>query len=446
MTELNDTSFRIEDLTDDTFSLQDTDYADIDGSSYTAYTSDGTWTQRYEETDLETRAYVYTYVSANQEEGAPCDASLTVDVGPGQPVEITGMETVPTGSYNIATKRIYRTATVGGATNYYFVAEIPVANTSYTDSVNSASLGEEIPSIDWDLPPSDLEGLMELDNGMLAGWSKNQLCLSEPYQPHAWPVDYRKTVAYDIVGGASFGNTLVVITEENPTMITGIDPSAMSDVGLDINQGCTSKRGVASVAGAGVVYPSPDGLIFVSMSGARNLTEDIFSRDEWQALEPTSFNACVHDGKYHCFFDNGSEQGMFIIDPNNPENGVVFFDVYATACYVDHLNDIMYLQIDDDIVAWDQAATQVTYRWKSKEFDLDDAGTMQAGRVRAKTYADLVLRLYVDGALKHAETVLSDDPFRMPGGYSAHRFHIELEGTDEVKSVDVAETMSELAV
>jgi hypothetical protein len=217
------------------------------------------------------------------------------------------------------------------------------------------------------------------------------------------------------------------------------------DVGIEINQGCTSKRGVASVGGAGVVYPSPDGLIFVSMSGARNITEQTISRDDWQALDPTSFNACVHNGKYFCFYDNGSIQGMFVIEPNNPDNGIVFFDLYATACYVDHLNDIMYLQVGNDIVAWDQAATNLTYRWLSKEFDLDDEVTMQAGRVRATTYTSLTMRLYVDGVLKHTETVSSKEPFRMPGGYTSSRFRIEIEGTDELKLVDVAETMSELA-
>lgn len=446
MTELNNTEFQIAVIDANTYSLQSiTDSSDIDGTGYTAYTSGGTWTQRYVETDLEKRSYAYTYVSVNQEEGAPRVASLTVDVGPGQPVAITGMDAAPFGSYNISTKRIYRTATIGGTTSYYLVAEIPVGMTNFTDYVDAASIGEEIPSIDWDMPPSDLEGLMKLDNGVLAGWSKNQLCFSYPYQPHAWPTSYRKTLDFDIVGGASFGNTVVAITEENPTMVTGIEPRAMSDVGIEINQGCTSKRGVASVGGAGIVYPSPDGLIFVSMSGARNITEQTISRDDWQALDPTSFNACVHNGKYFCFYDNGTTQGMFVIEPNNPDNGVVFFDLYATACYVDHLNDIMYLQVGNDIVAWDQATTNLTYRWKSKEFDLDESVTMQAGRVRASTYASLTMRLYVDGVLKHTEAVNSDQPFRMPGGYLSHRFHIEIEGTDEVKSVDIAETMSELA-
>ena len=444
MTEINDTQFTITVLSDDTFSLQDSSGNDIDGTGYTAYTSGGMWTQRYLVTDLETRSYVYTYVSSDQEESAPSPASLTVDVGPGQPVYLEGMDTGPTGSYNVTHKRIYRTATVGGSTDFYFVAEIVAATATYTDSLALASLGEVIPSTDWDMPPSDLAGLTVLDNGMMAGFSKNQVCFSYPYQPHAWPTTYRKTIDYPIVGLKSFGNTVVAVTEENPTVLVGVDPRSMTPAKKKINQGCVSKRGMVSLSD-GVAYPSPDGLIVVGITGTRNITESLISRDEWLALVPTSFIACIHNGMYYCFYDDGTNQGMFIIDPNNPENGIVFYDTYATACYADPLSDTLYLQVGSDIEAWDSDSAKITYRWKSKEFLLDDEVTLQAGRVKAKTYADLTMRLYVDGSLIHTETVGSKSAFRMPGGYRGSAVQIELEGTDEVKVVEVAETMSELA-
>jgi hypothetical protein len=445
MTELNSTTFTITVLTDDTFSLHDSNGNDIDGTGYSTYTSDGAWTRIYEETDLEDRVYVYTYVSANEEEGPPSDSSLTVSVGYGQSVALANIETAPTGNYNITKKRIYRTATVSLATSLFLVAEIDIANTTYTDSVGALSLGNELPSMDWDMPPDDMEGLIELDNGVLAAFSGNQVCFSEPYQPHAWPTTYRKTLSFPIVGLGSMGNSVVAITEVNPHIITGVEPRVMTDIKMDIDQGCVSKRGIVSVNGVGVAYPSPDGLIFITMSGHRNITADMIGRDEWQALEPTSFDACLHNGKYYCFYDNGSTQGMFSVDPNKPEVGIVFHDVFATACYVDHLSDTMYLQVGEDIVAWDSASTKVTYRWKSKEFMLTKPVTIQAGTVEAESYDDLTFRLYVDGTLKHTEAVTSDSVFRMPGGYLAKRFQVELEGTDEVKRFGIAQTASELA-
>ena len=190
---------------------------------------------------------------------------------------------------------------------------------------------------------------------------------------------------------------------------------------------------------------SPDGLILVSMDGAKNITKDVMRREDWQALDPTSFNAVIHNGRYHCFYDNGTTQGMFIIDPNSPADGVVFYDVFATAAYVDHLSDTLYMQVGDDIEAWDSDSAKITYRWLSKEYLIDPPATFQAGQVRASSFSDLTMRLYVDGSLMHTQTVTDDQPFRMPGGYRTRRFQIEVEGVDEVKSVDIAENISELA-
>lgn len=446
MTELNGNQYDVIVIDEDTFSLLYLDGTEVNGASFSAYVSGGTWYQTYSETDLETRAYVYTYVSALGEEGPPSPASNTLDVGYDEHTDVSGMSAAPTGAYNVAYKRIYRTATVNGTTAFYYVSQVAVGTATYHDDVHTQSLGEQLPQYDWVMPPSTLAGLRGLDNGIMVGFSLNDVCFSEPWQPHAWPVEYRQTTDFPVVALSSFGNTVVAVTEKNPYLIIGTSPRSMSMTLLNISQGCVSKRGMVGLGDAGVAYPSPDGLILISGSGGANLTEDYFTRTEWQALAPTSFLAAVHDGKYFCAYDNGVDQGMFVFDPRQTEQGVVFFDIYPTAMFADHLADTLFLQIGTNIVAWEGDTTKMSYTWRSKRFRLDDPVTFSAGLVDViGTPTDAVMKLYVDGSLKHTQSVTDSTPFRMPGGYMSRDFQIELSGSDTIHSVAIAEAISELA-
>jgi len=64
-------------------------------------------------------------------------------------------------------KRIYRT--VGTSGDFLFVAEIPVADTTYTDAVVAADLGEILPTADSLTPPKNLIALTSLPNGCEVG-------------------------------------------------------------------------------------------------------------------------------------------------------------------------------------------------------------------------------------------------------------------------------------
>jgi hypothetical protein len=148
---------------------------------------------------VETRVYTYTFVSkesGREIESAPAAASTSVDVRTSQGVDLTGLAAVPSGDYVITHRRIYR-STSG---TFLFVAEIPVANTTYSDTVDADDLAEQLPSLNWSEPPSTLSGLTNLPNGMMAGFVGRDIYFCEPYRPHAWPVDYSQTIDYPVVG------------------------------------------------------------------------------------------------------------------------------------------------------------------------------------------------------------------------------------------------------
>jgi hypothetical protein len=53
-------------------------------------------------------------------------------------------------------------------------------------------------------------------------------------------------------------------------------------------------------------------------------------------------------------------------------------------------------------------------------------------------------KIYADGNLKHTETVTSSDLFRLPGGYKANEFEIQIEGSVSVNEVCVYESAGEI--
>jgi hypothetical protein len=218
----------------------------------------------------------------------------------------------------------------------------------------------------------------------------------------------------------------------------------MSLTKLESPQSCVSKRSIAAADG-GVLYASPDGLIFVSLSGqVSNVTAALFSRKEWQALNPSSIHGYYHDGRYHGFYNNGAVQRGFIFDPAQGSASFTFTDTYATAGFADLVQDNLYLKVGTNIVKWNANSTQLSYTWRSAIFETPTPLNFGHAQVSAKTYP-ATFRLYADGVLKHTETVANNDPFKLPSGYRARYHEVEISGTAEVLSVAVAQSVQELA-
>lgn len=390
----------------------------------------------------ESRVYVYTYVSALGEEGTPSPVSNIVSVTVGQTVTLSDLSTAPTGAYNVGSKRIYRAVAGSGGTDYLFVSEIPVANTTFTDTTLAASLGEVIPSKTWEMPDANMQGLTLMANGIMAGFVGKDVCFSEPFVPHAWPSEYRLQTDFPIVGIAAFGAALFVGTTGNPYIINGIDPAQMTMVKGEFRQACVSKRSIVDM-GNGVIYASPDGLCVVDGSGVQVITKGIMTKDDWQAYKPESITATHLDGRYWAFFDTGTRQGALVLDMSGDGAQLWETDQYATAAYNDIKTDGLYLAIGSNVKKWDSGATDLTYTWKSKVFVAPRPENMGAGQVFADAYP-VTFKLYADGALKHTQTVTNDRPFKLPSGYKAKDTQVEITGTAPVSSMFVATTVKEL--
>jgi len=397
----------------------------------------------------ESRAYVETYVSGWGEEGPPSPVSNIVDIDPDVVVNLTALNAVPAGNYNIISKRLYRSVDSGTNATFMLVAEIPVATLTYADTVSGVTVASNggLISADWDMPPADLSGIIDLPNGSIAGFSKNELCLSVPYQAHAWPIASRDSINWPIVGIAAFGNSILITTTGLPYIaIAGSPPEK-----IETEQSCVSGRGIVDM-GYAVAYPTPDGIQIIGIGVNKLITDPLMKREEWQKYNPTSIHAYLHDGRYVAFYDAtaiGGIKGGFILDPNSSEGGMTHTSIYATAGHSNREDDYLYLIVNGNVVRWNGGPSSRTYTWKSKVFQAPKPANPSVAQVKAKAYP-VTFNLYGDEGgvqvLKHTQSVASSAPFRLPAGYLAEDFEIELIGSVEVSQCIIAESIDELKV
>jgi hypothetical protein len=388
----------------------------------------------------ETRVYTYTWVSKEagfEVESAPAPAALDVEITSNQTVTLSGFAAVPTGDYNVTHKRIYRS--VNGV--YLYVDEITAATTSYEDSVAADALGEEIPSLYWSQSPDDLAGLINLPNGMMAGFVGRDVYFSEPYRPHAWPETYMQTVDYPVVGLGRMDTTLAVLTTGVPYLMQGAHPDSVAVVKSDLEQACVSKRSIVSF-GSAVIYAAPDGLMMLSPGGSSIVTQNLFNYTQWQEyFAPESIHAYAHDNQYIGFYDNGTVSGGFIFDVISKQ--FILHDIYATAGYRDLQRDKLFLAFDDrSLKTWFDGSAK-SYTWKSKKFTMPQIMGFSCAQLEAEAYP-MTLKVIADGAVIHTQTVQNRNPFRLPAKVGRD-WELQVEGSSEVFSLALATSMTELA-
>lgn len=212
-------------------------------------------------------------------------------------------------------------------------------------------------------------------------------------------------------------------------------------------------------------------------------------------------------GFYNGAGADGNESATLVFDPSEPESTFTQLDYISKACYSDLTSDFLYYFGDSlrSIYQFGYGGSYETFQWKSKMFTTPGRVCYKAGLVRftakgallasdvlaAKqaaiaavdvgkangTIADsgafagftpgrytvaggpylsavnaisssitAVFKLYAGGVLKFEKIITDSKPFRIPGGYRADTWEIELSGNGvDIHEAFIAETMSELA-
>lgn len=328
-------------------------------------------------------SYVYTFVTAYGEEGPPSPPSAILTITSPETVSINMPSADhPGGNYNFgsgALKRIYRANTGTEATEYQFVAEVAFTTEDYDDTTPASELAEVLPSETWIGPPDDdsslypdgpMLGLTSVANGIMAGFTGNRLCLSEPYLPHAWPVEYRKTLEYDIVGISAVSNGLIVTTVGTPYFITGVDPSAMSATKVPLAQANINEKSLVDM-GEYALYAGPDGLVRIGNGDAAVVTAGLVSPKQWVSdFHADIIRSYEHEGTYVAFWYTGGVQGGFVYDPRNTESALstLLLSTEVRGGWVNPIDGQLYVIVGDKIKKYRAGGSNLQAVWKSKKF------------------------------------------------------------------------------
>jgi hypothetical protein len=458
---------------------------------------------------LESRVYVYTWVTAYGEEGPP--SPPVTETGWSNSTWTIGLFTpVPDEmgvTRNITRTRIYRTISgSSGQTTFFFVAEVDVNTAQYIDVSDDATISNnrQIASTNWFEPPAGLLGIARMPNGMMVGFKANELWFSDSYAPHAWPPNFVITCDFPIVGIGVVGQAVVACTTSQPTVAYGPTPGSITQVKVPITEPCISRGSIVSTA-QGVYYASPNGFVALGPDGSGgNVSDTWIRRDKWQSLTPQKFvRAVQHLSAYFAFgsiagtdhsvaqqgytIELSQDSQSFTIWPQAGGHRIGFQEMSAPNALdlrnveTDPWSGVCMLVEDDGNVYYydftDQAPVAVPYRWRSKVFQQQAKKNMGAFRVffqvppgtppqnpTRTTVEDLgddipfavgmygVVRVLADsdndGVLNLVtarELRTSGELMRINSGFKNEFWQFEIEGVIDVQNIQAAPTVKELA-
>ncbi len=371
--------------------------------------------------------------------------------------------------------------TVATGTVYYDIAENPPtdparywgdASYDFTDDFNYRSLLNILSSGDYDAPPEDLQGVTVIQNSIMAGFVGNDIYFTEPGRFHAWPVKYKLSLEYNIVGMVALGSDLLVMTGGFPYLISGSDPAVLSTTRYATNYPCLSKRSIVQ-ADVGVLYATHEGLALASfVGGVQIVTAPAHSPDTWNAaLNPSTIVGAFYDSMYFGSHSTGSFFYRRSQDGQTPGD-FVDHELTFTATWLNSLTGALYYTTgnEGDIVRWDDPTQpNADFAWKSKVFISQVPLNMGAARVVGDYIgvtvspiwdaydvdwedADITwditepvtFKLYANKSLVFTTTRGNSDVFRLPTGYKTDTYEVEVDGNVRVRAVHLGETPSSL--
>jgi hypothetical protein len=248
-------------------------------------------------------------------------------------------------------RRIYKSlADEAGEAVYQFIYE-QVTSTGAFPALTLNLLDKDAGGVapDVDNPPETLGGIVAVYGGFYAGFdllTRREVLFSDVDLPYVWPLANRiSTVDQTVVRLVSYGNSVLVLTDDIPLVFTGTSPDMMTVASTATHAPCVSRRSVVQI-GASVVFASDDGLYTIPISGesqVTNLTQNHYDRKAWRDLHPETSFGITHNNQIFMWFPNAT-------DPVLRCQRYIFDDGLSTATTHDELCEAAVMIPDRGIV------------------------------------------------------------------------------------------------
>ena len=208
----------------------------------------------------------------------------------------------------------------------------------------------------------------------------------------------------------------------------------------------------------GVLFASENGLAVVGPSGVSLITEQIIGRYIWQErYKPYSIRACIADGGYLGTYTDGGVTRGFLINMQNPAGGIVHLTNFAFGAKVQTdpwSGKPLVVQTSALSELLPSTGTPRYGVWKSKEMQAPMPANLAVGEIFYDAYDGPALgegeevgeiRIFADGRLVYDQPFrASGEEFRLPSGFRAEVWQIELRTRVRVHAVNLASTLAEL--
>lgn len=420
--------------------------------------------------NLVTRVYGYTYVTSWGEESrlSPVTSinckqdvtSITVSITIGAAPHIEGR--------TFQWVRIYRTVTSEAGGQLYFVADVAYNATSVTYSDTNSDLkivmNSPLTASSNDPVPDGVWGARVMGNGSIVGFKGRDLYFSVPYLPHAWPEDWRLTVADVIVGLEVQGQNVMVMTKGFPVLVYGSYPDAMAMLRFDFPEPCIAYGSIVA-SPEGIYFGSYNGLCLFTPSGVENITRSMISRNDWRNYYLDTETRAERLGTQYIASTTDTEG--YVIDGLDPRIALTDLTGWLTVGDISNdifTSDVLAISLDAVYVWDDPDGLEVEYRWKSKKFVLTKPASMGALMLHIEPRTEpawvpttiynpgysypidmdketqMLVKVWRDGVLIFDRPVSDREQCRLPSDTVGTTWEVEVQGQCRVQRIAIAET------
>lgn len=394
----------------------------------------------YASTYTISRYYVMTFIrdwgDGGIDESAPSPVSNEVLVDPSQDAYLDTFSSIPSG-YGITGMRIYRTETgESGETDYFFVAEITPATSNFLDTAASSTvvLNNILDTSGYDEPDDELEGVRYHPGGFLVAFKGKYLYCSKPYAPHLWGRDFYP-VDHAIQGLGVVEQSIAVLTSGHPVWFTGSAPNALVPDRVRKNLACRSAQSIV-ITDTSVVYASTRGAIEISPGGTANLTDSLYTGDQWNDLDPSNMIFAYQNSRLFMFMSDK----LRILRLDNGAMDLSEVEQTAESVFVDPETDRLYLSSNYSIYEWG-AGSNRTYTFKSKTFVAPKVWCPSVVRVSRASEGSFILRLYANGVLNFEREIDPGSHTWLPEMSRAKLWAFEVESNRSLYDIMLLEEM-----
>ena len=315
--------------------------------------------------------YVQTMLTAYEQEGPPSEISDKIVVLPGEKVTLN----LPfVKGYN--KNRLYRAGTQDAA-DFRLVDDIN--GQEYTDWRESTRPDPIPPFGNHPGKRTEfLRGSVLHPNQFGIALYKGTLYPSDQFRFHAWPDEY----TIDFPGAkaqALTGNGSLIFCDPEIYLVVGGNPAQLAKYMVSRNHPLLNPAGLCRIGNV-VYWPTNDGLAACTGGAVEIITENHFTRKQWQALSPEKMIARTADGSIFLEYASYSDARPFLR-----------FDLKEKLSAVSTYQNL----------------SAGNYRWHSKRFWFDQATIIDFVRVQAD--GPVTLKVYANRKLVQTLTINSGE-------------------------------------